>query len=1278
MGRTVLIASVLLSVLACMAELEVLPNTIILCERDTECPSGYRCIDELGRCLPSGASDAAPTIDGELLVAPNPARHGVVVAIEFTTTLALAENPVVRVMWPTRQREATFGSAIGASHSYSFAPDEAGDPEESAAIDVEMVSESGIVNTAHFPDALHIDFTPPAVVPTTASTRITPSAANPLRDDPLRPATAATDGTLVTVFFAVDEPLAGDPVVRSSLQPDVTFSVVAPVVGSFYTFERVIDAAVNEGSHPIEIVATDLAGNTATITLADGDGDLPVAVDRSAPPSPDTTTPGRMVYTRVPWGSAAVTEPTFMLTGHHDAVAANATVIVYDGREVASATEIGRVSADDDGAFGGPLGSASMFLLNRADRRDVFAVAVDEAGNRSDANAGTPGVQATLIPEVRWIAALAKKIAGSQWENPHRFEARPTLASYLSQSTEAGVSEVGAFEVGAPDAQAVQTRGAGRWRFFEGTVWPRTEDVKVMATDTGRGRLVVLGLQDDGARTWEFDGSRWSLVANEGPSLRFGHAMAFDAGRARMVLFGGGLEGGCGYDSLMFCGDTWEWDGLAWRRVAQTGPEPRGMHAMAYDPVSRRVILFGGLDFELDGDTPVLINFTETWAWDGSAWERVATAGPSGRSGHVLATNAATRSVIMTSGVGSYFDSSADCDEAGQPYCTFTWEWTGSAWQVLTPTAPWQRSFPAAAYDPQRRAMVLHGGRYDPGSASCDHGTTELDDNCYYSDTWELVDRTWSQVSTTGPGPRWQASIGYDATGGRTTLLAGESPSGSGCTDSSGNRCGDMWQWDGSTWTEVLRSTPPLRRNLGLAYHEAAGVTVLFGGFHGTNCPSAFTCDDTWTRDLSGWTQVTSGPSPRYTHSLAYDSVRRQLVMFGGRSNGGTCDGGATSMCETTWTWSPSGWSESMAAAPTPRQHADMAFDRARGELILFGGLHGSDCGEGEAGDLARLCGWTWAWNGSTWSRRCNTSPCSNNVPPARYEHALAFDANRGVVVLFGGKCTFASDDYCLPETWEWDGTSWQQHCTTSPCTDEMPIRRSHHAMVYDQARKRVLLLGGDYGEAGGCQEGAGWPCGFTWEWDGTSWHVAADSGPFMDRESYELAFDTARKTATTLVGETEFATWDWRGGAEDAPGHVMFANFAASGEDPNVITPLSLEVRWDGGGTGFDASGTAQVGARLQLWDGGSWLAVATDGHASVSSPQQIEWSTATDNAWNGLSAAQLSARLRNLFVGQSQTVHVALTPMAPNGPGGLADPQNPYGSLVSDYLEVIIEYRK
>jgi hypothetical protein len=79
--------------------------------------------------------------------------------------------------------------------------------------------------------------------------------------------------------------------------------------------------------------------------------------------------------------------------------------------------------------------------------------------------------------------------------------------------------------------------------------------------------------------------------------------MAYDNARHRVILFGG-AKGSLGL------GDTWEWDGVSWTKVATTGPSPRIYSAAAYDGVSRTVVLFGGDDTfgNLLGDT---------WAWSG-------------------------------------------------------------------------------------------------------------------------------------------------------------------------------------------------------------------------------------------------------------------------------------------------------------------------------------------------------------------------------------------------------------------------------------------------------------------------------------------------------------------------------------------------------------------------------------------------------------------------------------------------------------------------------------
>jgi galactose oxidase-like protein len=83
--------------------------------------------------------------------------------------------------------------------------------------------------------------------------------------------------------------------------------------------------------------------------------------------------------------------------------------------------------------------------------------------------------------------------------------------------------------------------------------------------------------------------------------------MVFDAARNRVVLFGGA---GAGTATLF--DDTWEWDGDNWTQVADTGPSVRGGHAMAYDSLRGRVILFGGDDGQN--------SFGDTWAWNGTDW----------------------------------------------------------------------------------------------------------------------------------------------------------------------------------------------------------------------------------------------------------------------------------------------------------------------------------------------------------------------------------------------------------------------------------------------------------------------------------------------------------------------------------------------------------------------------------------------------------------------------------------------------------------------------------
>jgi hypothetical protein len=106
----------------------------------------------------------------------------------------------------------------------------------------------------------------------------------------------------------------------------------------------------------------------------------------------------------------------------------------------------------------------------------------------------------------------------------------------------------------------------------------------------------------------------------------------------------------------------------------------------------------------------------------------------------------------------------------------------------------------------------------------------------------------------------------------------------------------------------------------------------------------------------------------------------------------------------------------------------------------------GRCCGSG-GHNLSTLISETLVWDGINWVRK---SPGTS--PPARYHHAMAFDAARGQIVLFGG----LGPSGPMNDTWVWDGANWVQKFPDT----SLPARE-HHAMAFDGARGEVVPFGG-------------------------------------------------------------------------------------------------------------------------------------------------------------------------------------------------------------------------
>jgi hypothetical protein len=227
-----------------------------------------------------------------------------------------------------------------------------------------------------------------------------------------------------------------------------------------------------------------------------------------------------------------------------------------------------------------------------------------------------------------------------------------------------------------------------------------------MAYDAARGQVVLFGgtigaTSTYSNQTWVWDGNNWKQMQPAvSPPARFGHAMAYDAVSQKVVLFGG-------YGDYAETNDTWTWDGTNWTQVlSPAGPLARSGHAMAFDAARGEIVLFGGFVSQ-----PSPTWFSDTWVWDAvNGWQQKFSATPpAARAGHILAFHPAMASVVMIGGMGGK-DIAAD----GTWYYDYreeTWTWNGEAWtQQFPANQPGAAYTMGAAWDQSRQALIIHLG----------------------------------------------------------------------------------------------------------------------------------------------------------------------------------------------------------------------------------------------------------------------------------------------------------------------------------------------------------------------------------------------------------------------------------------------------------------------------------------------------------------------------------------------------------------------------------------
>src|SRR5579872_6645751 len=92
------------------------------------------------------------------------------------------------------------------------------------------------------------------------------------------------------------------------------------------------------------------------------------------------------------------------------------------------------------------------------------------------------------------------------------------------------------------------------------------------------------------------------LTPSTVPTAREATVMAYDGARHQIVMFGGAVVSG--NNNFIIGNDTWLWDGQNWHATSSfTVPPARYRTCMIYDPRIQKVVMFGGANNDVLGDT---------------------------------------------------------------------------------------------------------------------------------------------------------------------------------------------------------------------------------------------------------------------------------------------------------------------------------------------------------------------------------------------------------------------------------------------------------------------------------------------------------------------------------------------------------------------------------------------------------------------------------------------------------------------------------------------------
>lgn len=274
-------------------------------------------------------------------------------------------------------------------------------------------------------------------------------------------------------------------------------------------------------------------------------------------------------------------------------------------------------------------------------------------------------------------------------------------------------------------------------------------------------------------------------------------------------------------------------------------------------------------------------------------------------------------------------------------------------------------------------------------------------------DMWTLESGIWHRREISVQPRYYHAQASYPPS--NVVVIAGGEASGVG-------RFKDAWSINSQNDFTPLPPLAQERTKAAMVYDSLREQLLLFGGQAGAGATlsqpllvrKSASAEDDWQPLV-----LRSTPLAPYWHAMVYDDRHDTLVVFGGRAAGQAEGLQTTSILDlTTHTWKSSEYAD----GPSARWGAMMAYDTHRKRAVLFGGKYGDDATSNPYDD-------TWEWDGESWTRML-PSPDSP-VPPRNFNGAMSYDPTFRRMILLPGPVSAGFKPLDPSETWGYAVLGW-------------------------------------------------------------------------------------------------------------------------------------------------------------------------------------------------------------------------------------------------------------